>query len=44
MRATQFKTRLMPFSNSITDAMAKVAKILLLMYAEYFTKEELSKL
>lgn len=39
-----FKARLLPLVNSINDAMSKLSKILLLMYATYFKNDELQKL
>lgn len=40
----QYKSKLMPLTNSINDAMWFVAKMFLLMYATNYTPEELTKL
>lgn len=40
----QYKSKLMPVTNSVNQAMAWVAKAFLIMYATYFTKDELNEL
>lgn len=37
----QYKSKLMPVTNSVNQAMAWVAKAFLIMYAKYFTSDEL---
>lgn len=40
----QYKSRLMPLTNSVNQAMGRMSKAILIMYATYFTTEELAKL
>lgn len=40
----QYKSRLMPITDSINQVMSNIAKEYLIMFAQYFTKEELTKI
>lgn len=44
MLFNQFKSRLMPLTNSINTWMGRIAKIILLMYATYYKESELKEL
>lgn len=44
MLFNQFKSRLMPLTNSINTGMWRIAKIILLMYATYYKEAELQEL
>ena len=37
----QYKSRLMPLTNSVNQAMGRISKAFLIMYATYYTKKEL---
>lgn len=40
----QYKSKLMPLTNSVNQAMGRISKAFLIMYATYFNKDELNKL
>ena len=40
----QYKSKLMPVTNSVNRAMAWIAKSFLVMFAKYYTKQELTKM
>lgn len=40
----QYKSKLLPLTNSINKVMWRIAKAFLVMYAQYYTKDELTKL
>lgn len=44
MLFNQYKSRLMPLTNSINTAMGRTAKIILVMYATYYKESELKEL
>ena len=44
MLLNQFKSRLLPMTNSVMTAMGRIAKILLLMSATYYKESELKEM
>ena len=40
----QYKSKLMPLTNSVNQAMGRISKAFLIMYATYYTKDELKEL